>query len=875
MDWSITPISEIEKYLKTSTKVGINENEVARRQKDGSNTQYKKQPHSILDSVINQIKDPVVYILLIAGIFTVIIQHFGDAVIIFFTLGINFTLGMFQEWKANSAFQKISDLQKKEAIVIRNGIKRTIASEDLVVGDLVTLNAGNFVPADLRLVDTKDLSINESILTGEWEPQKKSNVCLSSEKNIFDKINMAWQGTTIQSGEGLGIVVRIGSDTELGQISESLMEKKEDTYLRKSTKKIAKFMTILILVVILIIFALSAQNNIPLVQSIILVIAIAVSALPSGLPATVTFILALAMERILKKGGLLKNLLSAESLGSTTTIITDKTGTITEAKMEMSGIVDSNGCFTSIKDTNYESFNSTKKEIIVTSILSTNAEKIKVPNDTAKYTGTPIEQGIYIYGEKINVTRESIKTKFKRERYIPFSSKRRVSVSINTVDNKKFAYISGSPEYLLSKSKYHINQDGVTEELTQEAEEKVNSLLSEYTAQGARSFGLAIKELKGEIEDYDLDKLTLEILEGSRFLGFVIFKDPIRKNINKSIKNIKSSGVNIILATGDAPGTALYVAKETDIANNGKYLTGTSVEKMSDIKIYDEYKGGVRVFARMLPNQKLRLLKILSNKGENIAMTGDGVNDVPALHHAQIGIALGSGTDIAKDASDLVLINNSFSIIVDAIEEGRRIIRNLRRVVIYLLATSFSEIWLIGASFVIGAPLPLLPSQILWANVIEESIIGITFAFEKGEIDKKAKRDIFTSNTKKLIVIISLATGIVLTSLFIYLTTTDMAIEQIRSILFLTLSLSAILFALALKNVKKPIWKINLFDNKYLLISISISLLFLFMAFNSNILVTLLDLTPLSIGTVLIIFGIAILNLMIIEIIKYFVLIRK
>ena len=544
MDWSITPIDQVESRLNTSLNNGLTNKQVNSIFKlEGKNTQFSKKRHTIFDSIIKQIKDPVVYILFFAGIFTILIEHFGDFLVILVTLIINLLLGVIQEWKANSAFEKIKKLQEKEAIVIRDGKKEIIKAENLVRGDLILLKSGNFVPADIRLIESNELLVNESILTGEWQAQKKCAITLSSEKSIFDKINMAWQGTTIESGDGVGLVINVGKKTQFGSIAETLSEKKEETHLQKVTGKIAKFVTIIIIVAVIFILIIGIINNMDIFDVVILAISISVAAIPSGLPASVSFILALGMERILKKGGLVKNLLAAETLGGTTTIIVDKTGTLTKGKMEAVGLICPDGKYVGIKNTSLSEISEESNEIIVNAILGTHAEKLKIGSED--FVGSPIEKGISKVANDIGISREMIETKYKELFRIPFTAQRKASATITKNGSNVSSHIVGSPETIIENSRTMVDGSGIVVPITDEARKQLLDTLNEYTSHGGRVIAVSIREnmeytegVKKEAIDTYLEKLTKK----GRFLGLVVFRDPIREDIKESVVAIKKSG---------------------------------------------------------------------------------------------------------------------------------------------------------------------------------------------------------------------------------------------------------------------------------------------------------------------------------------------
>lgn len=874
--WQTLSQEEIKVALDADFKNGLSDETVnSRREKYGRNVLKKPKRISFLGRILKQIKNPLVFILLIAGVITLFLGEYIDTTVIFIAVGINVLIGLIQEERASKAFEKLNSSQQRHATVIRGGRKFVLLIEDLVKGDIVILEAGVYIPADIRILEAKNFSVNEAALTGEWVDVPKTIEETPREKPISEQFNMAWMGTLVSSGEAKGIVVEIGSRTQFGEISESLTVKEENTTpVQKNIRKIARFLAIIITLIILIIFALGLFRGEPMGEMLLLAVAVAVSVIPEGLPAAVTVVLVLGMERILKKGGLVKNLLAAETLGSTTVILTDKTGTLTEGKMRLEAVY----TLSSILDTDKREED--EKSLLKMAVLSSDAfiEEDK-EGDEMIVRGRPIEKAIVVSGLEAGLSPLDLENTDSRIDFLPFDSENRFSVSLNNFGESgyKKLYFSGSPEGLLAKSQF-VYKNGKAIKLTKEIREQFARVQERRSKEGMRFIALAYEET-------NIRKIVKEkVLEGGNlvYVGLISFNDPVRKDVPESISLAREAGARVIMVTGDNRDTAHKIAQEVGIIRDrARVIEGSDMERMNDKDLLEALMR-VKVFARVLPSQKLRISKVLKKAGEIVAMTGDGINDAPALKGAHIGIAIGSGTEVAKDAADIILLNDSFSIIVSAIEEGRRIMDNLKKIISFLFSTSFGEIFVIAGALLFALPLPVLPAQILWINIVEEGVMNFAFAFEpkEGDVMKRnpksnSAQNILTSNLKKLIMIVGITTGLFAIFIYVILLRIGYPIEEIRTMIFAILALDPIFFSLSFKSLRAPIWKINIFSNRYLLVAMTISFFLLIVALLFAPLQKLLSLVPLSKGEFGFLLIVGIFNLFLIEIAKYFVFRRK
>ncbi len=858
-NWYSLEKTELKKKLETDFKKGLTKKQVQERQKKyGKNVLAQGKQITFWHKLLIHLKSPFVFILIIAGTIAAILGQFLDASIVFLAVAINLVVGIFQEDKADKAFEKLNTAQKKYATVIREGVQKVVSVAELVRGDIIILTAGSAVPADLRIIENENLLVNEATLTGEWIGVSKSIEAIQGKEVLLtDQDNLVWMGTLISAGYGKGVVVETGQGTQLGKISDDLSDFETSTPLKRKLNRLVRFLSVMVLISVVVIFLAGIFHGESYVDMFLIAIAVAISVIPEGLPIAMTSVLSVGMKEILKKGGLVKNLLASETLGNVSVILTDKTGTITQAKMKLTQILTRNN---SEED---------KKEILTGAVIGSDAFVERDEKSELVIHGRPLEKAIVSFGLEQGISQEELKDQNKRLDLLLFSSDNGYTFSLNEYQKgKQKIYISGRPEIILEKSKF-ILKDGKKVKITVGDIKYFNRLLEEKTNQGMRLIAVASKVVTWKkISDGKVEDLV--------FGGLLVFDDPIREDVRKSIEVTKELGVRTIMLTGDNKGTAKKIAEEAGIIEKGgRVLEGKDIENMSDKelgRILDE----VNVFARMNPSQKLRVSKMLKEKGEITAMTGDGINDAPALRNANVGIAIGSGTEVAKEAADMILLNNSFSVIVFAIEEGRRVIDNLKKIVAYLLSTSFSEVFVIGGALVFGLPLPIFASQILWINIIEEGLMNFSFVFEPKEKylkrkDRfKANQEILTPKLRGMIAIIGLVTGIVLTTLYFVLLKLNFPLDEVRTIIFVALSIDSLFFTFSLKSFYKPIWKINLLSNKYLVVAWLSGMLMVVASFTVPFLQTILRTTPLSLLDFILILCFGLFNLCLIETAKYF-----
>lgn len=889
--WYRLSVEEILKHFAVDPDMGLTEHDAQGRQKlHGLNVLTKERSDTWIDRIVNQLRSPLAFILLAAGIVTTLLKEYVDATIIFIALIINVAISLYQEGRANRAFERLKSSQEKFATVVRDGAKRRIPAEELVPGDIIILETGMNIPADARIIEASNLEINESVLTGEWIAVSKHVKPISSIVSAPEQKNMLFMGTLVVSGSASAIVVATGSKTMLGAIARSLSSGPEPkTPLQENIARIARFLSYIILVALLIIFILGLIRGESLDQLLLVSIAIAVAAIPEGLPAAVTVVLAIGMEATLKKGGLVRSLLAAETLGSTTTILTDKTGTLTKADMRVARIV-TLGTLLLEENAKEKSFvrrkheaHGDERDAIEFAALASDAflETTRIAtHSTSEFIvrGRPVERAIILAALESGLNQTELLANYPRIDYLPFESQYRAAISLNRLRGIKHCrlYITGAPEYLLARAG-SVYLEGRAHQCTPDITAKFERAMREYASQGMRLIAVAYRDVAEERFRETSMTYRDSLVNDLVFVGLILLHDPLRDDVKASIGAALSAGVRVVMVTGDNPETARAIAQEAGIWKEGdRVIEGGDVERMSDAELGKTVRHA-SVFARVLPEHKLRIARILADMGEVVAMTGDGVNDAPALRAASIGVALGSGTEVAKEASDIVLLNNSFSIIVDAIEEGRRIIDNLRKIVIYLLATSFTEIIAVAGTLVAGMPLPLLPAQILWTNMLSEGFMNFAYAFEPKEEDLMRRnprisgaRTMMSREVMGFIVAIGLSFGTILLLLYAWLLADGMMESEARTIVFVALTLGTTLIAFSLKDLHTPLYAIRFWSNRYLLISLILALGGLLLSLGWKPLSTMLGVEDITFSRMFLpAMGVVVLNLLVVEFAKF------
>lgn len=863
--WHSLSIDNIYKELGSSD-LGLDKNQYkSRRQKYGPNKIPGEKRVSSLSIFFSQFKNPLIYILLIASIISLFLEAYTDAVVIAIAVAINTIIGYIQENKASKALDELKKYLKLKAEIIRSGHKMEVLQEEIVPGDILVLNTGDKVSADARLISSEDLEVNEAPLTGESKASHKNAKLLPKNTPLADRSNMVYMGTVVEAGEARAIVCATGSNTEFGKVATMIKNVKDDnTPFQKKLAYFGKILGLIVVGVSILIFIGGYIGGISIVEMFTTSVAVAVAAIPEGLPIAITVIFAIGMQKILKKKGLVRKLISAETLGTTTVICADKTGTLTEAKMKLVKTVSFDGEMPIDRveqNRNWE--NTTEYKAMIIGALRSDAY---IDNNVVR--GRPDDKALLEALVNNGKDIESIRKKYPKVDEVKYKLGAKTSSSIHKDGKNNIYFEMGAPEIILRSCK-HIESNDKKISLDSK---KLSSLTEKYeklTSEGFRVMAVSFKETK-------IEKIKSIKKSDMVFVGFLVLEDPLRSSAKDAISTCRNAGIKPIIITGDHRLTAQSIAKKINLPyEKNNIIEGDELKKISDDDLKNKIND-IYVYARTEPSQKLRIIKAWQDRGEVVAMTGDGINDAPALKQADIGIALGSGTQVAKEVSDLVLLKDDFSVIVGAVEQGRSIIDNVRKVMTYLLSDSFTEIVLIGSAIIFQFPLPVIAAQILWVNLIEDSLPAISLAFEPKENDimdqKPESKDIplFSSMMKTLVSVISVVTSLFLLGLFYWLyTASDYNIDHIRSVIFAGLAIDSLFYAFACKSLRHNIWQINIFSNLYLVGSFLIGLILLIASLYVPVFQRFLQTVELNAMDISLLLGFGLMKLMIIEFIKY------
>ena len=750
---------EVLQELHTSEN-GLNNNEVQKRkEKYGRNDLPKKKRETVWHIFFNEFKDPIVILLMVAILASFIVGEVMDAVAILFIVLLDACMGTYQENKANKTAEALANLVKTKVAVIRNGKTNSVDAEEVTIGDIVLLESGDKVSADIRLLETYSLKINESVLTGEsTEVHKIAEALLDEELTISDQKNMAFSGTTVVRGRAKGVIVGIGLNTELGKIADSMNQTEDEkSPLTIRVEKLSKQISILVLIIAVLIATLLIIKDVPYDEIFLSVIALAVSAMPEGLPLALTMALTIASNKMAKKNVIVRKLNAAESLGSCTVIASDKTGTLTineqTAKKiifpdDREYIVDESGIVGEEKlDT------SSKKDIAGLAFLGGINNEASI--EDGKKEGDAIDVAFLIFAKKLNVTL----TDAKIITMLPYESENKYSAVFYEQDGETYATVKGSLETVCSFC------DKVDEK-------NLNKQNEDLAKGGFRMIALASGRVpkKNEYTASDLKNLT--------YKGMLAFIDPIRKEAISSIKECREAGIKVLMITGDHPLTALSIAKDLGLATKGSEVTtGLEIESIfaKGEKSFDKFIKQKRVFARVTPIEKLHIVESLKRQGEFVAVTGDGVNDAPALKAANIGVAMGSGTDIARATADMIIVDDNFTSIVAGVMEGRIAYANIRKIIYFLISCGVAEVVFFLISILLNLPMPLVAIQLLWLNVVTDGIQDFALSFEKGTKDIlkqppiKPQESIFNKTLLQEILVAGGIIGIIVLIVWYYL----------------------------------------------------------------------------------------------------------
>lgn len=828
-------VEESSKALGVDLTEGLTLEMVKQRQQQyGSNTLVAAKPKSIIAMVLEQLKDFLVIILMIAAAISIGLGEALEGIVILAIVVLNTILGVYQENKASNALKALKEMASPTAKVIRNGKTTEIASKDVVVGDVVILEAGDYIPADLRLIEAINLKVDESSLTGESVPvEKDSQVVLADDAGLGDRVNSAYMGTVITYGRGKGLITAIGMNTQMGKIAGMLNEDDDETTpLQKKLDALGKTLGLVCIVICIIIFGLGWLQTGDLFESFMGAVALAVAAIPEGLTVVVTVVLALGMQRMVKVNTIVKRLSAVETLGSTTVICSDKTGTLTQNKMTIQKIYDGNEIY-DVSGTGYhpqgiitnqqqEESSKQVKPILEAIVLCNDA--VYNPHDET-IIGDPTEAAMVVLAHKAGISKPEISKQYPRIQEIPFDSTRKLMSTVHQINDQLVMYTKGAPDELLRRCDT-ILIDGEVQPLTDSKRNEILAVNESFAASALRVIASAYKNVdQAEVHFDDENHLT--------FTGLVGMIDPPRTEAKEAIELCKTAGIQVKMITGDHKITATAIGKQLGIvAADGDAVDGSAIDAMDDNQLRETVKT-VNVFARVSPEHKVRLVDAVRANGNVVAMTGDGVNDAPSLKRADIGVAMGiTGTDVSKEAADMILTDDNFASIVRAVAEGRTIYSNIRKVVGFLLSCNIGEILVVFFAMLLGLDAPLVAIQLLAINLITDAFPAFALGMEKEEnnIMQEKPRDpsepIVDKTMGKAIIIQSIFLAFGTLASYLYAFHFHDGVADARTAAFLTIVLGELLRAYSARSEHLSVFKMKLFENSYLNKSVLVSIIF-------------------------------------------------
>ncbi|MGU8224822.1 calcium-transporting P-type ATPase, PMR1-type [Clostridium perfringens] len=865
--WYKKSKNEILQELDVDEKNGLSSTEALRRlEKYGKNKLETKKKKTLFKQFLSQLKDVMIYILIIAAIISAFLGEISDALIILLVIIINAVIGVIQESKAEKALDALKELSTPKALVKRDGSLKEILSEDIVPGDIVIIDAGRYIPGDLRLIDTANLKIEESAFTGESVPSEKDASFLpDKEIPIGDQNNMAFMSTLATYGRGVGVVVGTGMNTEIGKIAKMIeQEENDETPLQKKLSELGKILGFLAVGICILIFIISFFQGRDLLEMFLTSISLAVAAIPEGLPAIVAIVLALGVQRMVKKNAIIRKLPAVETLGSVSIICSDKTGTLTQNKMTVTTVYTNDSY---IKESEFNLNDNESKLLVDCMVLcndATYSEKSK--------TGDPTEIALLESPFKLNILKEKLEKEFKRIDEIPFDSDRKLMTTVNLVDDKKArVFTKGALDSILSIcNKISIN--GKLVDFSKEYKAKVLENSNIMSDKALRVLAFAYKDISKE-------NIVLDFLEKDLvFIGMVGMIDPPRLEVKDSIKLCKSAGITPVMITGDHKNTAFAIANELGIAEDiSQAITGHEIDRFKEEE-FNEKIINYRVFARVSPEHKVKIVKAFKSHGNIVSMTGDGVNDAPSLKAADIGVAMGiTGTDVSKGASDMILTDDNFSTIVSAVEEGRKIYLNIKKSIVFLLSCNLGEILTLFTAILLNWNSPLQPIHILWVNLITDSFPALALGVDKTKEDvmnnppRNPKESIFVKSDKIQLIINGVLIGGI--TLFAFKLGERLYADSLihaQTMAFVVLSVSQLFLSLSLRSNTKSAFSLGIFSNKYLVYSILLGIFLQVIIISISFIANIFKVTPLLLYDWIVVILVSLIPFAINEILKLF-----
>lgn len=867
---------DIKTCLKeaNSNEEGLCAEEAKKRlENDGPNILAQQKKVSPVVKFLMQFNDPMIYILVAAAIVSILLKEVTDSIIILCVIVLNGVVGYIQEAKAEKAIDALKKMSSPKALVKRDGVTKEIDASELTVGDIVVLEAGRVVPADLRLIESQNLKIEESALTGESVPSEKDcNFVAEGNIPIGDRINMAYMSTPVTYGRGAGVVTAAAMDTEIGKIAKSLdSSQTERTPLQIRMADLSKLLGIITVVLCVTLFAVALLQNRNVFETLLTAISLAVAAIPEGLPAVVTIVLAMGVKRLVRHNTIVRRLPSVETLGAVNIVCSDKTGTLTQNRM------------TAVK-TYFDgemkepaALDKEKDSLFLEGFVLCNDASIVGENRV----GDPTEIALLDMGKIFSLTRKDLEAKHKRINEIPFDSDRKMMTTVHDFGQKKLSFTKGGLDIILSHT-VSIFEDGKVRPITDEDKKIIFEAAHNMANDALRVLALAFRETHGE---------ALE--ENLTFLGLVGMIDPPRPEAKEAVAKFKHAGVTTVMITGDHKDTALAVAREIGIAEDAaECISGDELNEMSQEDLNKRVMN-IRVFSRVSPEHKVMIVKAFRANGNIVSMTGDGVNDAPSLRAADIGLAMGiTGTDVAKGAADMILTDDNFATIKRAIEEGRNIYNNIKKSTIYLLSSNIGEIVTMFLGILVGWPTPLSAVNILWVNLVTDSLPALALGADPGSSEvmedkpRSPKENLFAHGGVALLIIYGISIGLTtlvgfilgcfeahnptvpfsLDALFNIDFSDNLVVAEGRTFAFTVLAVSEIFHAVGMRNTKKSIFKFNNLNNKMMIAAAALGLISQFVVVETPV-GRIFGSVPLTFAQWMIVLGLSLLPIVLHEII--------
>lgn len=847
--WSMSAEQTAE-FFETDSESGLSLQEAGERIAFfGRNSFTKARTIPRLRILWEQLMSPLILILIVAGVITLFISHYRDAVFIFVAVVVNSALGFYQENKAERALAELKTYLKQRARVIRDGKERELDAEELVPGDLIRLAQGDRVPADARMIFVNDFQVDEAVLTGESLPVLKEVAPSPQAATISDQASMVFAGTLVTQGVGAALVCRTDSKTELGKIASLIASSEsEKTPLQKAITNFSIYSSAVLTGLTVIVFFVGVFAGYSPFDMFLTSVAIAVSAIPEGLPVSMTVILAVGVERMAKRKGVVRKLIAAEALGGTTVILTDKTGTLTMAKMVMSRVVP---------------FGISEGRLLARALTNANVliENPEEKPEIWRMNGRIMETALVRAAALRGIAFEDISDRKDILQSLPFNAVQKFSAALVKESERRVLVFFGAPDILLSHS-------SLPEKERAALLEEINALASS----GERVLGVASKEVPHPEKFLFPKDVAASHLS---FDGLITFHDPVRSGVKNAIRRVGEAGVKTVVLTGDHRGTAVAVAREIGLSvEEGSVLDASELANLSESELAKRLPH-LSVISRVTPFDKLRIAKMYQSLGEVVAMTGDGVNDAPSIKQADVGIAMGSGTEVAQSVADLVLLDDNFETIVAAIEEGRQILGNIQKVLVYLFSNVTDGLLLIGGSLLLGLTLPLNPLQILWVNFFTDSFPAVAYAFERESDNltkKPAKREkvkLFDPVMKFLTIAIGISASILIFVTYYVLLRLGYDEGIVRTFIFAAFGTHTLLVALSVRSLERSIFSYSLLSNRYLTGGILVGLVLMALGVYQPYLQLIFDTVPLPLPWLLGVVLVGVLNIVLVETAKW------